>query len=168
MIARWQMRRLVYPVVFLIAAILIGVGFLILRPQSLWEPAVASLSAIAGKLHGQSGSHPHPSPFSSPKAIEKSRTARPLPRSSASDGSVTVTVIALPIAPPRFPLAQEILKGMTKSSVLSSFATPAATVTGADVAQLLERLIYLDESSKRTTSIHFADGKVIRAETYTQ
>ena len=81
---------------------------------------------------------------------------------------MTVTVIALPIAPPRFPLAQEILKGMTKSSVLSSFATPAATATGADVAQLLERHIYLDESSKRATSIYFADGKVIRAETYTQ
>jgi hypothetical protein len=163
------MRGLVYPVVFLIAAILIGVGFLILRPQSLWAPAVASLSAIAEKLHGQSGSHPRPSPFSTPKAVEKSQAARALPRSSASEGSVTVTVIALPpIAPPRFPLAQEIIKGMTKSSVLASFTTPAATVTGADVAHLLERLIYLDESSKRTTSIYFVDGKVIRAETYTQ
>ena len=82
---------------------------------------------------------------------------------------MTVTVIALPpTVPARFPMAQEIIKGMTKSSVLASFTTPAATVTGADVAQLLERLIYLDESSKRTTSIYFVDGKVIRAETYTQ
>ena len=167
MILRWQMRGLVYPVVFLIAAILIGVGFLILRPQSLWAPAVASLSAIAGKVHGQSGSHP--SPFSRPKAVEKSRAARPLPRSSASEGSVTVTVIAFPpIAPPRFPLAQEIIKGMTKSSVLASFATPAATVTGADIGHLRERLIYFDASSKRTTLIYFVDGKVIQSETYTQ
>ena len=70
--------------------------------------------------------------------------------------------------PRRFPLAQEIIKGTTKSAVLASFATPAATVSGADVGQLLERLIYLDASSKRTTSIYFVDGKVIRAETYTQ
>jgi hypothetical protein len=167
MISRWQMRGLIYPVVFLIAAILIGVGFLILRPQSLWAPAVATFSAIAGKVHGQAESHP--SPFSRPKAVEKSPAARPEARSSASEGSVTVTVIALPPAvPARFPMAQEIIKGMTKSSVLASFTTPAATVTGADVAQLLERLVYLDPSSKRTTAIYFVDGKVIRAETYTQ
>ena len=82
---------------------------------------------------------------------------------------MTVTVIALPVTDaPRFPLAQEIIKGMTKSAVLASFAAPAATVTGADVGQLLERLIYLDASSKRTTSIYFVDGKVIRAETFTR
>jgi hypothetical protein len=161
------MRGLIYPVVFLIASILIGVGFLILRPQSLWAPAVATFSAIAGKVHGRVESHP--SPFSRPKAVEKSRSARLQPqRSSASEGSVTVTVIPLPPAVPRrFPLAQEIIKGMNKSSVIASFATPAATVTGAD-AQLLERLIYLDASSKRTTSIYCVDGKVIRAETYIQ
>jgi hypothetical protein len=82
---------------------------------------------------------------------------------------VTVTVISLPpTVPARFPVAQDISKGMTKSSVLASFATPAATVTGADVAQLLERLVYLDPSSKRTTAIYFVDGKVFRAETHTQ
>ena len=168
MISRWQMRGLIYPVVFLIAAILIGVGFLILRPQSLWAPAVATFSAITGKAHGKTESLP--SPFAKTKAVEKSRAARPEPRSSASEGSVTVTVIPLPPTDTtrRFPLAQEIIKGTTKSAVLASFATPAATVTGADVGQLLERLIYLDASSKRTTSIYFVDGKVIRAETYTQ
>jgi hypothetical protein len=161
------MRGLIYPVVFLIAAIMIAVSFLILRPQSLWAPAVATFSAIAGKVHGRAESHP--SPFSKPKAVEKSRAARQLPPSIASEGSVTVTVIPLPpIAPRRFPLAQEISKGMAKSAVLASFGAPTATVTGADVGELLERLLYLDESTMRTTLIYFVDGRVIRSETYTR
>src|SRR3954464_10552323 len=150
------MRGLIYPVVFLIAAIVIGVGFLILRPQSLWAPAAATLPAITGKAHGKAGSLP--SPFAKPKPVEKSRAHRPQPLSSESEGSVTVTVIALPVTDtPHFPLAQKIIKGMTKSAVLASFTAPAATVTGADVGQLLERLVYLDTSSRRTTTIDFID-----------
>ena len=161
------MRGLIYPVVFLIAAIVIGVGFLILRPQSLWAPAVATLSAITGKAHGKTGSLP--SPFAKPKPVEKSRAPRLQPLSRESEGSVTVTVIALPVTDtPHFPLAQEIIKGMTKSAVLASFAAPTATVSGADVGQLLERLVYLDTSTRRTTTIYFIDGKVIRAETFTR
>jgi hypothetical protein len=57
---------------------------------------------------------------------------------------------------------------MTKADVLASFAAPAATVTGADAGQLLERLLYLDASTRRTTLIYFMDGKVIRAETFTR
>ena len=57
---------------------------------------------------------------------------------------------------------------MTKSAVLASFAATAATVTGADVGQLLERLVYLDTSTRTTTTIYFMDGKVIRAETFTR
>jgi len=161
------MRGLIYPVVFLIAAIVIGVGFLILRPQSLWAPATAALSAITGKAHGKAGSLP--SPFAKSKPVDKSHAPRPQPLSSESEGSVTVTVIALPVTDtPRFPLAQEIIKGMTKSAVLASFAAPAATVTGADVGQLLERFVYLDTSTGTTTTIYFIEGKVIRAETFTR
>jgi len=161
------MRGLIYSVVFLIAAIVIGVGFLILRPQSLWAPAVATLSAITGKAHGKTGSLS--SPFAKPKSVEKRREPRPQPLSSESEGSVTVTVIALPVTDaPRFPVAQEIINGVTKDAVLASFAAPAATVTGADLGQLLERLLYLDASTRRTTLIYFMDGKVIRAETFTR
>ena len=161
------MRGLIYSVVFLMAAIVIGVGFLILRPQSLWAPATAALSAITGKAHGKAESLP--SPFAKSKPVEKSRAPRPLALSTESEGAVTVTVIALPVTDtPRFPLAQEIIKGMTKSAVLANFAAPAATVTGADVGQLLERLVYLDTSARTTTTIYFIDGKVVRAETLTR
>lgn len=161
------MRGLFNYVVVLIAAIVIGVGFLILRPQSWW-PRAPTFSAIIGKERGNVESRT--SPFAKPKPVEKSQTARPQPRSSASEGSVTVTVIPLPPTdtPRRFPLAQEIIKGMKKSAVLASFGPPEATVTGADVGQLLERLLYLDASTRRATLILFVDGNVIRAETYTQ
>ena len=88
------MRGLIYPVVFLIAAIVIGVGFLILRPQSLWAPATAALSATTGKVHGKAGSLPRVH-LPSQNRSRKSRAPRPQPLSSESEGSVTVTVIAL-------------------------------------------------------------------------
>ena len=159
------MRRIIYPVVALIAAIIIGVALLTLRPQSLWVPAVA---ALTGKPHEKTASLL--SPFAKAKAVEKNRAAHPQPRATEPEGSVTVNVIPLPLTdtPRRFPLAQEIVKGMTKSAVLAGFATPSATITGADVGHLLERLIYLDPSTRKTTLIYCADGKVIQAETYTQ
>ena len=163
------MRGIIYPVVALIAAIIVGASLLILRPQSLWVPAIA---ALTGEAHGKTGSLP--SPFGKAKTAEKSRTTRPQSRSIEPEGSVTVNVIPLPLTvtvtdtPRRFPLAQEIVKGMTKSAVLASFANPTATVTGADVGHLVERLIYLDSSSMKTTLIYFVDGKVIRAETETR
>ena len=159
------MRGLVYSVVFLVAAIVIGVGFLILRPQSWWPQAAATFSAITGKVLGNVESRT--SPFAKPKPVEKSRTARPQPRSSALDESMAVT-ITLTDTPRRFPLAQEIIKGMIKSAVLASFGPPEATVTGADLGQLRERLLYLDALTGRATLIFFVDGNVIRAETYTQ
>jgi len=57
---------------------------------------------------------------------------------------------------------------MTRSAVLANFGPPDATVTGADVGQLRERLIYLDAPTRRKTSILLVDGKVIGAETYNQ
>ena len=159
------MRRIIYPAVLLIASILIGVAFLVLRPQSMWVPAGA---ALTGKAHEKTASPP--SPFAKSAAGEKRQPARPAPRSDESLGTVAVKVIPLPPTdtPRRFPLAQEIAKGMTKSAILANFATPTATVAGADVGQLLERLVYLDPSSRKTTLIYCADGKVIQAETYSQ
>jgi len=160
-------RGLFYPVVLLIAAIVIAVGFLILRPP-YWWPRAATFSAITGKAPGNAESRT--SPLAKPKPVEKSQTARPQPRSSASEGSVAVTVTLLPPTdtPRRFPLAQEVIQGMKKSAVLASFGRPEATVTGADVGKLFERLLYLDASTRRTTLIFFVDGNAIRAETYTQ
>jgi hypothetical protein len=157
------MRRIVFPVVFLIASIMIGVAMLVLRPQAIWAPMVA---AITGKAREKTGSTT--SPFAKTKAGEKNRPAHSGPRSDESPGTVTVTVIPgpPPDRPRRFPLGHEIAKGMTKADVLASFGTPTATVAGADVGQLLERLVYSDPPTRRTTSIYLADGKVIRAETY--
>ena len=56
---------------------------------------------------------------------------------------------------------------MTKAAVLANFAAPAATVTGADVGKLLERLLYL-ASTGTTTTMYFIDGRVSRAETFTR
>jgi hypothetical protein len=159
------MRGIFYSVLFLVAAIVIGVGFVILRPQSWWPQAAATFSAINGRSLGKVESRT--SPFAKPKPVEKSRTARPQPRSSALEESMAVTV-TLTDTPRHFPLAQEIIKGMTKSVVLASFGPPEAMITGADLGQLRERLLYLDALTSRTTLIFFVDGNVIRAATYTQ
>ena len=157
------MRRIIYPVVVLIAAIMVGTALLILRPESLWVPAV---EAITGKSRAKPEARP--SPLANAKAVAKSRPVHPQPGPDESEGSVTVNVIPLPVTekpPRRFPLAQDVVKGMTKSAVLASYDAPEATVTGADVGHLMERLIYLDSSSRRRTLIYFVDGKVTRAET---
>jgi hypothetical protein len=154
-------------VIVLIAAIVIGVGLLVLRPQS-WLPRAAIFSAITGKAPEKVESRT--SPLAKPKPVGKSHTAASPPRSSASEGSATVTVTLLPPteAPRRFPLAQEIVRGMKKSAVLARFGRPEATVAGADAGQLFERLLYLDASTRRTTLIFLVNGDAIRAETYTQ
>ena len=159
------MRRIIFPVILLIASIMIGVTLLVIRPQSMWAPVVA---ALTGKSNEKTASRP--SPLAEKKTVEKSRPARPGPRSDESSEAVTVNVLPSPPAntPRRFPLAQDIVKGMTKAAVLADFATPTATIAGADVGQLLERLVYVEPSIRKTTFIYFADGKVIRAETYTQ
>jgi len=159
------MRRIIFPVVLLIASIMIGVTLLVIRPQSMWAPVVA---ALTGKSNEKTGSPP--SPFAKTKTVEKSRPARPGPRPDESSEAVTVNVLPSPAAntPRRFPLAQDVVKGMTKAAVLSNFSTPTATVAGTDVGQLLERLVYVEPSTRKTTFIYLADGRVIRAETYTQ
>ncbi len=111
--------------------------------------------------------------FTGSVAVAPSRKVRlasldfPPGRSGGLEESMAVTV-TLTDTPRHFPLAQEIIKGMTKSAVLASFGPPEATVTGADLGQLRERLLYLDALTTRKTLIFFVDGDVIRAETYTQ
>jgi hypothetical protein len=158
-------RGLFNYVVVLIAAIAIGGGLLILRPQ-FWLQRAAIFSAITGKAPGNVGSRT--SPFAKPKPVAKSQTAGPPPRSSASEGSVTVTLLPPTETPRRFPLAQEIIQGMKKSAVLASFGRPEATVAGADGGRLFERFLYIDASTRRTTLIFLVNGDAIRAETYTQ
>ena len=83
---------------------------------------------------------------------------------------MTVEPIEVPPTdtPRRFPLSAEITKGMTKAAVLANFGAPTAAVAGSDTGQLLERFVYVEATSKKSTFIHFVNGSVTRAETFSQ
>jgi hypothetical protein len=163
------MRGLFYPLVLLVLALLIGVGWLILDPES-GRQATAAFSAITGRVIGKDQPPPRASDKTKPKPAKISRTPRAQPPAKAPEGSVTVTVWTFPPteADRRFPAAPEITQGLAKSALLATFGPPEAMVTGADRGQLMERLLYRDPFSRRITLIFFADGNVTRAETYTQ
>jgi len=160
------MRGIFFPMVLLIACIALGAGFLILRPQALWGPAAAAFAAITGTT----AKTETPTPAEPPKPVEKVRRVRTGVRpadSTDEDREVTVKIIALPpTAPLPFPLAQEVARGMTRSAVLAGFTAPTATIAGADIGHLQERLVYVDPPSGRATWIYLVDGKVSRAETF--
>jgi len=65
-------------------------------------------------------------------------------------------------------LAQEIQSGTARSALVALFGPPQATVAGADLGQLQERLIYLDPPTKRRTLISLVNGSVTFAETLAQ
>jgi len=68
----------------------------------------------------------------------------------------------------RFPLAPEIVAGSTRADILNTFGPPAATITGADLGRLQERLVYIEKSTRRKTLISILNGRVVAAQTYTE
>jgi hypothetical protein len=115
------MRGLIYPVVFLIAAIVIGVGFLILRPQSLWAPA--SRDALRDYREGTWKTGPYqvhlPSQSRSRKVARLASTASPVSQRIRDRHRYSFACQPRPTF-----RGTEIINGMTKSAVLASFAAP--------------------------------------------
>ena len=165
------MRGIFFPMVLFVAVLGALTTLMILQPDPWWSRVAATVSGIVGSSQQTSGWQPNP-PVETARPENKHRTAR---RGLRAGGEGSVTVVAVPMperteTPHAFPLAPEVmrdLKGSEKSDVLARFGVPDATVTGADLGQLRERLIYVDPTTRRKTMIVLVNGSVVGAETYT-
>jgi hypothetical protein len=166
------MRGVIYLLLILAAVIVVGVIWLGIHPQS-WLPQVSSALSAIGPSPKSAPANPSgkPKPFDE-KSRAHSRDGRPIPegpRSAIEPASTTPASAPAPeIRHYRFPLAQEIQSGTARSALVALFGPPQATVAGADLGQLQERLIYLDPPTKRRTLISLVNGSVTFAETLAQ
>jgi hypothetical protein len=158
------MRRIFLFTLALIAVLVACTGLLLLRP-SLWREAAARIGVapVATPSPGE-----RDSPFATPPPTAPSKVPTKLAASPSSDEREPATPQSAPPAPVKylFPIATAINVGTSKSDVIAAFGLPAATVTGADVGRLNERIIYLDRAAQKKTVITIVNGKVASSATY--
>ena len=65
-----------------------------------------------------------------------------------------------------FPRDEAVAIETPKSDILAAFGPAQATVTGADLGQLHERMVYVNRSTGEETVILFLNGKVRTIRTY--
>jgi hypothetical protein len=160
------MRGIFFSVLALIVVLLTALGIMIFRP-SMWKQAAAQFSALAGKSE-PAVSPDKASPFTKEEPREDTSrhfTSRII---VPTDDSTVLPTAQSAIAQPsyRFPRDAEIIVGSGKSELLTTFGPPQATITGAELGQLHERLVYLDHVTGEETIIQFLNGKVRNARTY--
>jgi hypothetical protein len=166
------MRSLFYPVVTLIAILLVGVTVLLVRPKTLWPEGPRSLSAL---LQQSAAAKPAPAPSQPLKAkseiggkgLAKPRQPQPIGMEAPA------TTISVPAPPPAekryaFPVAEQIALGTPQATILATFGWPEAKVMGADTGALHERYVYVDRATGRRTFIAMVNAVVTNAQTLTQ
>ena len=148
----------------LIAVLLACTGLLLLRP-SLWPEAAARIG-VAPPATPSPGERDSPFATQLPTAPSKSPTK--VVASPSTDEREPATPQTAPPGPANypFPIATAINVGTSKSDVVAAFGPPAATVTGADVGRLNERIIYLDRAAQKKTVITIVNDKVASSATY--
>jgi hypothetical protein len=149
----------------LLLLLLGGVGVLYLHPSWLWPPAAAPAAPAQAVVADSSKEPPAAKKAPAPFKRTANDNVAVLPESSPKISPARAPVRA---PDPRFPTAEEISVGSSKTSVVASFGPPEATLSGADHGILNERLVYLQESSGKQTSVYLMNGKVIGALTYLQ
>lgn len=160
------MRRLFFSVLALIAVLLTALGLMVFKP-SWWNQATVGLSLL--RVNSASAvSSDRASPFAKDEPREDTKrhfTSRIL--GPADVPGAPAPGQPIPIKPAySFPREPEVAVGTSKSDVLAAFGQAQATVTGADLGQLYERLLYVDQSSGEETLIVFLNGKVRAVRTY--
>ena len=162
------MRRITYPVLTLVLVLSACTGLLIFR-QSWWPEVSARVSDVVGRS-GPKDSANRISPFAEPKKDVASKpvavAARPGPPREPGITPPTSQTQAEVTYP--FPDASEISSGDSKSSILAVFGPAEVMVTGADLGQLNERLVYRDKLTGKRTVISTVNGRVSGAQTYLQ
>ena len=157
------MRRIFLFTLALIAVLVACTGLLLLRP-SLWREAAARIGVapVATPSPGE-----RDSPFATPPPTDPPKSPTKMVASPSSDEREPATAQeATPAVKYPFPIATTINVGTSKSRVVAAFGPPAATVTGADVGRLNERIIYLDRATHKKTVVTIVNGKVASAATY--
>jgi hypothetical protein len=160
------MRGIFFSILALIAVLLTALGLMIFRP-SVWRQASAQISALAGKAPSTDAAD-KTSPFKEDEQKDDTKrhfTSRIV--GPAEDQEIPA------LGPPdnakpsyRFPRDGEIVVGTSKSDVLAAFGPARVTVTGADLGQLYERLVYTDQSTGEETLVIIRNGKVFTSRTY--
>jgi hypothetical protein len=160
------MRGMSIVVLVLITVIVVGVGLLVLNPSSL-PRASAILSRIAASTRSPSSAiqaQPAPKP---PEIAKHGTLPKDLRRTESPETAVSMRS-ASAASPSPFPLGQDIVNGTPKAEILERFGVPQATITGADLGRLQERLVYVDKSSRRKTLIFLLNERVVAAQTYVE
>jgi len=163
------MRGIYYTGVFLVASAAIAIILLILFPQAFPQ----NVAATFGITVPPAAEPKPPDPPEEKKEPAKKKAFHPLPQNLPAAPEVAVAAPVLPAPavrepdPPRFPLAQDIPKGMLKSAIVATFGPPETIISGAD-GQLRERLLYVEKNTGRKTFIFIANGRANNAETLLQ
>jgi len=146
--------------------LLVGTVILVIHPPSWLPKASAILAGVSSHASSEQGADRKASAPEPPPAKHHARS-KALPPVETHEASIP--------APPvhtssiyRFPLAPEIVTGSTRADILNTFGPPEATITGADLGHLQERLVYVEKSTRRKTLISILNGKVVAAQTYTE
>jgi|ERR1041385_5077282 hypothetical protein len=163
------MRGIYYTGIFLIVLSAVTLILLIVFPQAFPQKFAASLGiTTAAPAESEAKDQPDPSQEKTPSK-KKVFTSAKKTTSAARDAEVIPIPEPAPVIEPpqRFPLAQEITKGMSRSAIVSAYGPPEAIISGAD-GQLRERLLYVDKQTGRKTFIFLANGNVSGAETLSQ
>jgi len=163
------MRAVYFTGIFLIALSMVTLILLVLFPQAFPANMAATFSIITGKSPEQPKDEPSPvEEKQEPEKKKKLTAPRAQTPPPASEVSAAPAAPALAAEPPqRFPMPQDVAKGMTRTAVVAAFGEPEASISGAD-GQLRERLVYVDKKIGRKTFIFLANGSVSSVETVSQ
>jgi len=160
------MRGLSFIVLALIAMLLVGAVILVIHPPSWLPQASAILSGVSSHASSDQGAD-RKAPAPEPPPVRRHAKPEAVPPAETHEASIPApSVHTNPTY--RFPLAPEIVTGSTRADILSAYGPPEATITGADLGRLQERLVYIEKSTRRKTLISILNGKVVAAQTYTE
>jgi hypothetical protein len=154
----------------LIAVLLVGLGLMALHPAQLppWASAISSAITLRSEpARAADPSHPSHPPPKPPESMKRRAAVKEVPRTE-NPGTGLSARTAPERSPFPFPLAQQIVTGTPKADLLKSFGPAEATVTGADLGRLHERLVYIDKLSGRRTLIFLLNGRAVAAQTYVE
>ena len=155
------MRGLFFSVLALIAVLLIALGMMVFRP-SWWNQATASLSRF--------GAAPTSTVSTDRAARLRNRSPDQIPSTIRTSESSHQTV-GRKACRPRFPCppsgrpmsfreTRRLPLRLLSRTFSAAFGPAQATVTGADLGQLHERMVYVNRSTGEETVILFLNGKV--------
>jgi hypothetical protein len=160
------MRRIFNLTALLLIILVACIGALLIRPPS-WSKLKAE---IAAALPAATPTSDRTSPFAKPESKlvvsngpkKLEATSIEAPAEDPKPATATLQSVTYPFA-----TSAEIGIGTSRADLLAVFGPPQATAIGADRGLLQERLVYRALPTRQTTVVALVNGKVTKAETFT-